>query len=34
VKPGQYLATLGSVPVALVVVSQTDMSVVRGFNLL
>jgi tRNA pseudouridine55 synthase len=32
-KPGQYLATLGSVPVALVVVSEQDMSVLRGFNL-
>lgn len=34
VKPGQYLATLGSVPVALVMVSEQDMSVLRGFNLL
>jgi tRNA pseudouridine55 synthase len=34
VKPGQYLATLGSVPVALVVVSEQDVSVLRGFNLL
>lgn len=34
VKPGQYLATLGPVPVALVVVSEIDVSVVRGFNLL
>ncbi len=34
VKPGQYIATLGSVPVALVAVSLTDVSVVRGFNLL
>jgi tRNA pseudouridine55 synthase len=33
VKPGQYLATLGSVPVALVVVSEQDVSVLRGFNL-
>jgi tRNA pseudouridine55 synthase len=33
VKPGQYLATLGPVPVALVVVSQSDVRVVRGFNL-
>ncbi len=33
VKPGQYLATLGSVPVALVVVSEQDMTVLRGFNL-
>jgi tRNA pseudouridine55 synthase len=33
VKPGQYLATLGSVPVALVVVSEQDISVLRGFNL-
>ncbi len=32
-KPGRYLATLGSVPVALVVVSEQDMSVLRGFNL-
>lgn len=34
VKPGHYIATLGSVPVALVAVSLTDVSVVRGFNLL
>ena len=33
VKPGQYLATLGSVPVALVVVSEQDVTVLRGFNL-
>jgi tRNA pseudouridine55 synthase len=33
VKPGHYIATLGSVPVALVAVSLTDVSVVRGFNL-
>jgi tRNA pseudouridine55 synthase len=33
VKPGQYIATLGSVPVALVAVSQDDVRVVRGFNL-
>lgn len=34
VKPGQYLATCGSVPVALVRVSEQDISVLRGFNLL
>jgi tRNA pseudouridine55 synthase len=34
VKPGRYLATLGPVPVALVLVSEQDMSVLRGFNLL
>jgi tRNA pseudouridine55 synthase len=34
VKPGQYLATLGSVPVALVAVSEIDIRVARGFNLL
>jgi tRNA pseudouridine55 synthase len=34
VAPGSYLATLGSVPVALVRVSDTDVRVVRGFNLL
>jgi tRNA pseudouridine55 synthase len=33
VKPGQYLATLGSVPVAMVVVSEQDVTVLRGFNL-
>jgi tRNA pseudouridine55 synthase len=33
VKPGQYLATAGSVPVALVAVSEHDVRVVRGFNL-
>ena len=33
VKPGQYLATDGSVPVALVAVSEHDIRVVRGFNL-
>ena len=33
VKPGQYLATDGSVPVALVAVSEHDVRVVRGFNL-
>ncbi len=33
VKPGQYLATNGSVPVALVMVSQEDVRVLRGFNL-
>jgi tRNA pseudouridine55 synthase len=33
VKPGQYLATLGPVPVALVAVSEHDVRVVRGFNL-
>lgn len=34
VKPGRYLATLGPVPVALVVVSNEDVRVLRGFNLL
>lgn len=34
VKPGRYVATTGSVPVALVSVSETDVSVLRGFNLL
>ena len=34
VKPGQYLATLGSVPVALVAVSNEDIHVLRGFNLM
>ena len=34
VNPGQYIATLGSVPVALVEVSNEDMKVLRGFNLL
>ncbi|WP_328799566.1 tRNA pseudouridine(55) synthase TruB [Sandaracinobacteroides hominis] len=34
VKPGQYIATLGPVPVALVEVLQGDVKVVRGFNLL
>ena len=33
VKPGQYLATDGPVPVALVAVSEHDVRVVRGFNL-
>ena len=33
VKPGPYIATLGSVPVALVAVSEHDIRVVRGFNL-
>jgi tRNA pseudouridine55 synthase len=32
-KPGLHLATLGSVPVALVEVSQGDIRVVRGLNL-
>lgn len=32
-EPGQYLATDGPVPVALVRVSQHDVRVVRGFNL-
>ncbi len=32
-KPGRHIATLGSVPVALVEVSQADVRVVRGFNL-
>ncbi|QMW23038.1 tRNA pseudouridine(55) synthase TruB [Sandaracinobacteroides saxicola] len=32
-KPGTYLATLGSVPVALVAVSALDVRVERGFNL-
>ncbi len=32
--PGQYIATSGSVPVALVLVSEGDVKVVRGFNLL
>ena len=31
--PGQYLATLGPVPVALVEILQGDVKVVRGFNL-
>jgi tRNA pseudouridine55 synthase len=34
VKPGQYLATDGPVPVALVAVSEHDVRVVRGFNLM
>lgn len=34
VKPGRYIATTGSVPVALVMVSATDVRVLRGFNLL
>lgn len=34
VKPGQYIATCGSVPVALVEVSNEDVKVLRGFNLL
>jgi tRNA pseudouridine55 synthase len=34
VKPGRYLATLGPVPVALVMVTQEDVRVLRGFNLL
>ena len=34
VNPGQYIATLGSVPVALVEVSQEDVKVLRGFNLM
>lgn len=34
VNPGRYIATLGSVPVALVEVSQEDVHVLRGFNLL
>ena len=34
VKPGPYIATLGSVPVALVEVSDEDVKVLRGFNLL
>ena len=34
VKPGPYIATLGSVPVALVEVSDEDLKVLRGFNLL
>jgi tRNA pseudouridine55 synthase len=33
VKPGHYIATLGSVPVALVAVSEDGIRVVRGFNL-
>ncbi len=33
VKPGQYLATDGPVPVALVEVSEQDVRVLRGFNL-
>ncbi len=33
-KPGQYIATIGPVPVALVEVSEHDVKVVRGFNLL
>jgi tRNA pseudouridine55 synthase len=33
VKPGHYIATSGSVPVALVVVSEQDVKVLRGFNL-
>ena len=32
--PGHYIATLGSVPVALVEVSNEDVKVLRGFNLL
>jgi tRNA pseudouridine55 synthase len=32
-KPGRHIATLGSVPVALVEVSDGDVRVVRGFNL-
>lgn len=32
VKPGHYIATLGSVPVALVEASPCDVRVVRGFN--
>ncbi len=32
VKPGHYIATLGSVPVALVEVSLSDVKVARGFN--
>ena len=32
VKPGHYIATNGSVPVALVEVSRCDVKVVRGFN--
>ena len=34
VNPGHYIATLGSVPVALVEVSNEDVKVLRGFNLL
>ena len=34
VNPGQYIATLGSVPVALVEVSEEDVKVLRGFNLM
>ncbi len=33
VKPGQYIAILGPVPVALVMVSEHAVKVVRGFNL-
>ncbi|MFA5582547.1 MAG: hypothetical protein WDA25_11395, partial [Paracoccaceae bacterium] len=32
VKTGQYIATCGSVPVALVRIADNDMQVVRGFN--
>lgn len=32
-RPGQYIATLGSVPVALVEASACDLRVVRGFNI-
>lgn len=32
-KPGRHIATLGSVPVALVEVSEDGVRVVRGFNL-
>ncbi len=34
VNPGHYIATLGSVPVALVEVSNEDVKVLRGFNLM
>jgi tRNA pseudouridine55 synthase len=34
VNPGHYIATLGSVPVALVAVSTEDVKVLRGFNLM
>ena len=34
VNPGHYIATLGSVPVALVEVSTEDVKVLRGFNLM